>query len=196
MQRNELIIVEGNEGINGGFVHMGDSTQFALVGVEYLIAQKTLPSRHDLVLFVHVCEKHIRLAANELLGCLLIGNVIQLEDEGVATFAAPIEYAEGDKDIVNTENEESGIGIIPVLVAGQALYLAAFAVRAGNATNGYDFFFGNHKGEWVSIFVLFFVVLHIPYKLLPSIPSAGAVGCSYAIALGRFVGVLVRTYNQ
>ena len=147
MQRNELIIVEGDEGINGGLVHMGDSTQFALVGVEYLIAQKALPSRHDFVLLVHVCEKHIRLAANELLGCLLIGNIIQLEDEGVATFAAPIEYAEGDKDIVNTENEESGIGIIPVLVAGQALYLAAFAVRASNATNGYDCFFGDHRGS-------------------------------------------------
>ena len=196
MQRNELIIVEGNEGINSGLVHMGDSTQFALVGVQDLITHQTLPSRHDFVLFVHVCEKHIRLAANELLCCLLIGNVIQLEDEGVATFAAPIEYAEGDEDIVNTENEESGIGIIPVLVAGQALYLAAFAVRASNATNGYDFFFGNHKGEWVSIFVLFFAVQHIQYKLLPSIPSVGVVGCSCAIALGRFVGVLVRTYNQ
>ena len=147
MQRNELIIVEGDEGINGGLVHMGDSTQFALVGVQDLITHQTLPSRHDFVLLVHVCEKHIRLAANELLCCLLIGNVIQLEDEGVATFAAPIEYAEGYEDIVNAEDKESGIGIVPVLVAGQALYLAAFAVRAGNATNGYDFFFGDHRGS-------------------------------------------------
>jgi hypothetical protein len=67
-----------------------------------------------------------------------------LEDERVTAFASPIEYAKRNEDIVDAEDEECGIGVVPILIAGQALYLTAFAVRAGNAPNGYDLLVGNH----------------------------------------------------
>lgn len=70
--------------------------------------------------------------------------MVELKDEWVAAFASPIEYTEGDKDIIYAENEESRIGIIPILVACKALYLTAFSVCSGNATDGYDLFVGYH----------------------------------------------------
>ena len=68
---------------------------------------------------------------------MFVGDAIELEDERVATLASPIEYAERYEDIVDAEDEESSFGIVPIVVGCKALNFTAFAVRAGDAANGY-----------------------------------------------------------
>jgi hypothetical protein len=51
---NELVVVEGDEGVDGRFVHVYDGSEFALVGVEYAVASKTLPGRKQFIFFAEV----------------------------------------------------------------------------------------------------------------------------------------------
>jgi hypothetical protein len=75
-----------------------------------------------------------------LLRRLLVVDTIELEDKRIATFATPIEYAEGNEDIVDVEDEEGSLSIVPIFVGGKALNFTAFSVRAGDVTNGYYLF--------------------------------------------------------
>jgi hypothetical protein len=68
-----------------------------------------------------------------------------LEDKRIATFTAPIEYAEGHKDIVDIENKECGIGIVPIFVGCETLYFTAFAMCTSDAADGYYLLVGNHS---------------------------------------------------
>ena len=145
-----MVVVEGDEGVDGRFVHVYDGSEFALVGVEYAVASKTLPRRKQFIFFAEVGCEHVCLATNEWLRRLFVGDTIELEDERVATFASPIEYAERYEDVINAEDKESSFCVIPILVGCKALNLTAFAMRAGDVANGYYLFSGDHMGSFKS----------------------------------------------